>query len=209
MRDATEGKAAADPGVHIASPLDLAKELCDGAVDPLVVAILQHDTKKVNTVIRAMGNFEAQVNRRMKNGENALQLTLRARYSAILPSLRRAKANVENCDNSGATALITQARVNGDLFALLCLWQAAVNAMDHRGYTALHYAVELNNKDSVLNLVTQGADVHLRSKKQGSLSAYSMAQTKDTRAALYLVLFVTQSSHQYTPRRGRHPLLPL
>jgi len=183
-----------------------AQELCEGEVDPLVVAVLSNDLAQVKAAVRAMKNSATEVNRRMKNGENALQLALRKQFTALLTPLLLAGAAVENRDNSGATALVTQARANGDISALVCLFGASVNAMDLDGCTALHHAVRLDNRENVVNLLSQGADTRLSGLAPGNMSAYAMATHTDTECGHLVAFFVQTASRVYSERSKSHPV---
>jgi hypothetical protein len=56
---------------------------------------------------------------------------------------------------------IRQRKVASALKALL-YWGADVNAQDHKGNTALHYAMEQENLDAVLLLINAGADSNIQ-----------------------------------------------
>lgn len=183
-----------------------AQELCEGEVDPLVVAVLSNDLAQVKAAVRAMTNSATEVNRRMKNGENALQLALRKKFTALLTPLLLAGAAVENRDNSGATALVTQARANGDVSSLICLFGASVNAMDLDGWTALHHAVRLDNRENVVTLLSQGADTRLSGLAPGNMSAYAMATHTDTECGHLVAFFVQTASRVYSERSKSHPV---
>ena len=78
---------------------------------------------------------------------------------------------------------LTVALTNGhnDAFTFLIDKGADVNLQDHRGYTALHYAVESKNFDAVSCLVHNGADINLfTSSKQTPLMLACQSRNMET-----------------------------
>ena len=80
------------------------------------------------------------------------------------------------------TALIVALRnEHNDAFTFLIDKGADVNLQDHRGYTALHYAVESKNFDAVSCLVHNGADINLfTSSKQTPLMLACQSRNMET-----------------------------
>jgi len=207
-RDAGMHEARPRPGVSAAENASCvagARELCGGEVDPLVVAILSNDLAQVEAVIQSMSDRRVQLNRRMVNGENPLQLALRKQFTALTLPLLLAGASVENRDNRGCTAIVTQARANGDVFLLVWPYRAHVNAMALDGWTALHHAVHLDNRENALNLLSQGADARLCGPAPGNISAYALAANTDTASGRLVAFFVQDDLRVFGERNKSHP----
>jgi len=201
---ARDAPSAAKPyaGENVAQ----ARELCGGEVDLLVVAVLSNDPAQVAAAIHSMSDRNVEMNRRMINGENALQLALRKQFTALVDPLLLAGALIENRDNRGETALITQARANGDVFRLVWPYGARVNAMALDGCTALHHAVHFGNRENVLNLLSQGADVHLCGPAPSDVSVYAMAAHTDTECGRMVAFFVQADLRVFSERNKSHPV---
>jgi len=204
------GLAARDAPTEEVRPSDgenhaRARELCGGEVDLLVVAVLSNDPAQVAAAIHSMSDRKVEMNRRMINGENALQLALRKQFTALVAPLLLAGAFIENRDNRGETALITQASANGDVFRLVWPYGAHVNAMALDGCTALHHAVHFGNRENVLNLLSQGADVHLRGPAPSDVSVYAMAAHTDTECGRMVAYFVEADLRVFGEKNNSHP----
>ena len=208
---AEEARAAAAAKARAAALAARAQELCGGgaaAADPLVVAVLSNDLAQVDAAIRAMKDWPVEVNRRMLNGENALQLALRKQFTALVAPLLLAGASVENRDDSGATALLTQARANGAVSMLVGPFRACVNAMALDGWTALHHAVHFDNRENAMDLLAQGADPSLCGRAPGNVSAYALAAAEahaDTECGRVVAFFVEADLLTYSERNQSHP----
>lgn len=99
-------------------------------------------------------------------GNTALHWACRRGVNLLVKPLLGAGADLEAKNKAGATPLIESAR--GLVFCTTNLLKtgANVNSQDHAGNTALHYASDMQQIETVTSLLDAGADPTIRNRNQ-------------------------------------------
>ena len=99
------------------------------------------------------------------SGDNILHLTARG-YDEYHPSKNYPPESVDAPNSDGETPLITAVRERNTKTAVGILrMRPDINLQDHKGNTALHYAILNHDSNAVGRLCEAGADTSLRNKK--------------------------------------------
>lgn len=99
-------------------------------------------------------------------GNTALHWSCRRGVNLLVKPLLTAGADLEAKNKAGATPLIESARGLVFCTANLLKTGANVNAQDHAGNTALHYASDMQQIETVTCLLEAGADPTIRNRNQ-------------------------------------------
>ena len=99
------------------------------------------------------------------SGDNILHLTARG-HDEYHPSKNYPPESVDAPNSDGETPLITAVRERNTKTAVGILrMRPDINLQDHKGNTALHYAILNHDSNAVGRLCEAGADTSLRNKK--------------------------------------------
>ena len=127
----------------------------------------QGDANGLRKLLKQHPEFDVNSGCGYKNSEILLHIVIASGYVDCVNVLlkRGANANIESqlCRRNGLILCIkylTEAKREQMYFVLdaLLSHKATINASDHLGRTALHYAAKLNNRDAVVYLLQWGAN---------------------------------------------------
>jgi ankyrin repeat protein len=169
----------------------------DGAT-PLAWAAHQDDLETAGLLIAA----SADVNKANDYGVTPLLLACENGSAAMGAILLKAGADPNLARPTGQTPLMTASRTgNLELVKLLLAARANVNAKDnHRGQTALMWAVAERHPEIVLELIAHGADV--QAKTSGGFTALLFAAQQGDLDTARMLLAAGAKVNEASPEFG-------
>lgn len=134
----------------------------DDIRNELITAVGAGDVVKVRTLLKTGAN----VNSVTDDGVPLLIMAITDTMNLeMVQLLIAAKANVNQRNQHGETALIVAAARNVEITRMLIAAKAEINAKDNEGRTALTNAANAHSKDAVRLLIASKANVNAKDKQ--------------------------------------------
>ena len=177
--------------LEFGSPLGNTEDFEEEILTPLpennmpekVIEMIQSGVS-TETLLQEKVNLDVQ----NRHGETPLHLSVKKRDKESIKKLVASGASPEAVNNLGNTPLHEASFLGYDEILNLLITKKNVNVRNFQGDTALHLAVQNDNKKAVKILIKEGADPLIIDKKGQSSSSY--IKDKD------LIHFINQNSIQ-------------
>ncbi|MFZ8864835.1 MAG: ankyrin repeat domain-containing protein [Rickettsiales bacterium] len=136
----------------------ISQQLIEAGADPniaLEIVVARGDIQ----FLQLLANYNIDVNKKDKNGDNLLMLAVDRGDAIILSLLLAKQAKINEVNNDKETALIKACKRDDALIAAMLLQKGAdINIMDNQGLNAFFYAVEKGDKVLITMLLKRQAD---------------------------------------------------